>query len=87
LARRARLLWLPQETLLFDGARLERRLFVDMAGDAELLLVESLVFGRLAMGEAAIDARLEDSWRIRRAGRLVFADATRLSSKLCSLAT
>ncbi len=77
LARGARLLWLPQETLLFDGARLERKVFVDMAGEAELLLVESLVFGRLAMGETAIDARFEDSWRIRRAGQLVLADATR----------
>ena len=49
-----------------------------MAGDAELLLVESLVFGRLAMGETSIDARLGDSWRIRRDGKLVFADETRL---------
>ncbi len=55
LAPRARLLWLPQETILFDKARLERKLEVDMAADADLLLVESLVFGRLAMGETAID--------------------------------
>ena len=85
LAHRARLLWLPQETLLFDGARLERKLSVDMADDAELLLVESLVFGRLAMGETAIDARLRDSWRIRRAGRLVFADETRLDHAAAAL--
>jgi len=78
LAPRASLSWLPQETLLFDGAGLERRLAVEMAGDATLILVESLVFGRLAKGESRIDARLTDSWRIRRDRRLVFADEMRL---------
>ena len=66
LESRARLAWLPQETLLFEGAWLERRLEVDIAAEARLLLVESIVFGRLAMGERRIDARLRDSWRIRR---------------------
>jgi urease accessory protein len=56
-----------------------------MAIEAELLLVESLVFGRLAMGEASIDAGLRDSWRLRRGGRLVFADETRLEHAGASL--
>ena len=63
---------------MFEGAALDRRLDIDMAGDARLILVESLVFGRLAMGESRIDARLRESWRLRRDGRLVFADETRL---------
>lgn len=75
---RARLIWLPQETLLFEGAALERKLAIEMAGDAELLMIESLVFGRLAMGETSIEARLSDSWRLRRDGKLIFADETRL---------
>jgi urease accessory protein len=74
----ARLFWLPQETLMFDGARLERRLEVETSGGAEFLIAETLVFGRLAMGESRIDATLRDSWRVRRDGRLVFADETRL---------
>ncbi|HXE25228.1 MAG TPA: urease accessory protein UreD [Roseiarcus sp.] len=78
LASRARLFWLPQETLMFDGARLERRLEVEAAGEAEFMIAETLVFGRLAMGESRIDASLRDSWRVRRDGRLVFADETRL---------
>jgi urease accessory protein len=78
LEPRARLFWLPQETLMFEGARLERRLDVDMASEAVLLMAESLVFGRLAMGESRIDASLRDSRRIRRDGELVFADETRL---------
>jgi urease accessory protein len=78
LAARARLLWLPQETLMFDGARLERLLEVEMSGDAALMVAETMVFGRLAMGESRIDATLRDSWRVRRDGRLLFADEMRL---------
>ena len=58
LAPGARLFWLPQETLIFDGARLERRLEVETSGEAEFLVAETLVFGRLAMGERRIDASL-----------------------------
>ena len=78
MRRGARLFWLPQETLIFDGARLERRLEVEASGEAEFVIAETLVFGRLAMGESRIDASLRDSWRVRRDGRLVFADETRL---------
>jgi urease accessory protein len=74
----ARLFWLPQETLVFEGARLERRLEVETSGDAEFLIAETLVFGRLATGETKIDASVRDSWRVRRDGQLVFADETRL---------
>ena len=74
----ARLFWLPQETLLFDGARLERRLEVEASGVAEFLIAETLVFGRLAMGETRIDASVRDLWRVRRDGQLVFADETRI---------
>src|ERR1700722_1550407 len=78
LAPRARLFWLPQETLMFEGARLERRLELETSSEAEFVIAETLVFGRLAMGESQIDATLRDSWRVRRDGRLVFADETRL---------
>jgi urease accessory protein len=78
LAPRARLYWLPQETLMFEGASLERRLEVEMSAEASLVIAETVVFGRLAMGESRIDASLRDSWRVRRDGRLVFADETRL---------
>src|ERR1700729_1676311 len=71
LAPRAQLFWLPQEPLQFDGARLERRLEVELSGEAEFVIAETLVFGRLAMGESQIDATLRDSWRVRRDGRLV----------------
>jgi urease accessory protein len=79
LAPRARLFWLPQETLMFEGAVLERRLEAHIADEAVLIVAESIVLGRLAMGESRIDASLKDSWRFRRNGKLMFADETRLT--------
>ena len=76
LAAGADLLWAPQETLLFDGARLRRRLNVEMAATATLTLVESAVFGRLAYGEHDADSHVCDSWRIWRGGALLIAEET-----------
>ena len=78
----ARLDWLPQETILFDGGRLERRLEVDMAADARLLALETLVLGRVAMGETVASGLLSDQWRIRREGVLVHAEALRVEGDL-----
>ena len=82
IASGAHLDWLPQETILFDRARLDRRFAIDMADDAHLVAAEILVFGRLAKGETAIHGFLRDSWRVRRGGRLVFADASRLEGAI-----
>ena len=78
----ARLDWLPQDTILFDGGRIERRMEADLAGDAELLVSEATVFGRAAMGEIVQDGSFRDRWRIRRDGRLVFADELRLDGDI-----
>ncbi len=74
----ARLAWLPQETILFDGAAVTRRIEVDLAGDAELLLVEPLVFGRSAMGETVRECHFRNSWRVRVGGKLIHAEEFRL---------
>jgi urease accessory protein len=76
------LLWLPQETILFDRARLSRNIDVELADDATLVLAEALVFGRAAMGEAVERGRLFDRWRVRRNGRLVFAETVRLGEAI-----
>jgi len=76
LAEGATLEWLPQETILFDGARLERRMQVHLAPGARLLAAEMLVFGRVARGERLRQGALFDSWRLWRDGRLHWADAT-----------
>ncbi|HYD98575.1 MAG TPA: urease accessory protein UreD, partial [Alphaproteobacteria bacterium] len=57
--------WLMQETILFDGARLRRRTAADIAPGGRLLAVESVVFGRAAMGEDFRRGLLHDSWRVR----------------------
>jgi urease accessory protein len=78
----AALSWLPQETILFDRARLGRRIEVDLAEDASVLMAEAIVFGRAAMGEAVEQGAITDRWRVRRAGRLVFAETLRLDGAI-----
>ncbi len=85
LAAGAQLDWLPQETILFDRAGLERSLCVEMAEDARFLGLEMLVLGRKAMREDIIHAHVADNWRIRRGGRLVHAEAFRLREEAGAL--
>ena len=74
----AHLAWLPQETILFDQARVSRKIDIDLAQTASLLLCEIVVFGRAAMGEKMLTGSFVDRWRLRRGGRLVFAETVRL---------
>jgi urease accessory protein len=78
----AHLAWLPQETILFDRARISRRIDIDLADDASLLLCEIVVFGRAAMGERMLHGEFIDRWRLRRGGRLVFAETIRLDGDI-----
>ena len=78
----AHLAWLPQETILFDRARISRRIDIDLAADASLLLCEIVVFGRAAMGERMLHGEFIDRWRLRRAGKLVFAETIRLDGDI-----
>ncbi|MEJ2626422.1 MAG: urease accessory protein UreD [Pseudolabrys sp.] len=77
-----RLCWLPQETILFDRARLKRRIDADLADGASLIMVESVVFGRAAMGEAMREGAWSDRWRLRMGGKLVFAENVRLDGAI-----
>ena len=78
----ARLAWLPQETILFARARLKRCIDVDLAEGASLVMAEAILFGRAAMGEAMRDGFWADTWRVRRGGRLVFAENVRLDGDI-----
>ena len=74
----ARLTWLPQETILYDGAALDRRLSIDAAPGARVIACETLVFGRRAMGETVRRLHLRDRIDLRVGGQLQFADRLRL---------
>ncbi|MBN9442476.1 urease accessory protein UreD, partial [Bosea sp. (in: a-proteobacteria)] len=56
----------------------------DLAGDSELVAVEAVLFGRQAMGETLQSGHLHDRWRIRRDGRLIFADDLRVEGQIAA---
>ena len=76
--------WLPQETILFEGARLRRDTLIDVAPGARVLAGEFLVFGRRASGESLSRGLIHDGWRLRRGGRLVWADALHAEGDLAA---
>lgn len=80
----ARLDWLPQETILFDRANLNRRLDVEVHPDATALIVEPVIFGRLAMGETVSQASFVDRITVMSAGAVQFQDATRLTGDIAA---
>jgi urease accessory protein len=77
--------WLPQETILFNGARLRRQTAVRVAEGGRFLGCEMVVFGRRAHGESFAAGFLHDAWRVHRADRLVWADALRLEDDVARI--
>lgn len=82
LCGKASLHWLPQETILFDGAGFSRHLKVEMDDAASFLASEMMVFGRTAMHETVRQGNISDQWRISRDGRLIHAEALRLDGHI-----
>ncbi len=70
--------YLPQETILFDGARLRRHTAVAVARGAGFLGGGILVFGRRARGEGFNHGLLHEDWQVSRDGALVWGDALHL---------
>ncbi len=80
----AALAWLPQETILFDGARLARTIRIDLEEDARLIVCEAIIFGRAGMRETIRQGRLLDRWRIYRNGRIMHAEAARFEADIAA---
>ena len=80
----AHLAWLPQETILFDGACAQRTIDINLDATASLVLCEIVVFGRAAMGEMLKQGSFVDRWRVRRGGKLVFAETVRLDGDIAA---
>ena len=81
-ASHAQLMWMPQESILFDRARVTRFVDAEAATGASLTICEAVVFGRAAMGEQIAAGMIKDRWRVRRDGKLVFADALTLDGPI-----
>ena len=81
----AALHWVPQEIILFDKSRLARTIEIDLDASSECLVLESIVFGRHAMGEILANCYFTDRWRICRDGHLVHAEALRLDDDVSGL--
>jgi urease accessory protein len=77
----ARLAWLPQETIVFNRARLHRTTEIELFSGAELLALEWLVLGRAAHGEIVVGGNITDSWRVKKDGRLIWADSFRITDE------
>jgi urease accessory protein len=78
----ARLAWLPQETIVFNGARIHRTTEIEVSSGAELLALEWLVLGRAAHGEVVVDGSVLEAWRVKKEGRLIWADSLRISDDI-----
>ena len=74
--------WLPQETILFDRAKLARETVIELAPDAGCLMVEAVILGRIAMGERLRDLMFLDMRRIERAGKPIFVEPFLLNSDI-----
>jgi len=78
----ARLAWFPQETILFNWAWLQRETEVEISSGGELLALEWLVFGRGAHGEQIVGGNLSDRWRVKKDGRLIWADTFQVGEEV-----
>jgi len=74
----AALEFLPPETILFDGARLQRETVIDLTPGSAFLGGDIVVFGRRARGERFANGFLREVWELRRNGYLVWGDALHL---------
>ena len=77
--------WLPQETILFDDCAMDRQLDIEMSASSWFVGVETLVFGRAAMGERVRKGQIRDAIRLRREERLIWHDTVRMNGEIDAL--
>jgi urease accessory protein len=69
------LMWLPHETIFYEGCALSRRIDVELADESTFLALEAMVFGRHESGEVVRRISVQDHWTIRKNGKLIHAEA------------
>ena len=89
MKNRSKLDWIPQETILFDESAIKRTIKVDMLEHSHLLMVESIILGRQAMGECVSNNLFLDQWKILRNNKPIYLESLKLSNanELSGLAT
>lgn len=70
--------WLPQETIVFDGALAQTQTEVDLAADAGLIGWDIVCLGRTGAGERFGRGSYRSSIRIRREGKLLWLERGRI---------
>lgn len=76
IAEGAHLFWLPQESILFRGARVQREIDVYLAGgDSRLTMLEAVLLGRRSAKERFDEGMFKDHWRVFVNGDLAHAEA------------
>ena len=80
----SKLAWLPQETIFFNCGRLSRNTDIELSSGAELLALEWLVLGRAAHREEIFGGYIADNWRVKKDGRLIWADSFRATEEVFS---
>ncbi|SLN29862.1 Urease accessory protein UreD [Aquimixticola soesokkakensis] len=74
--------WLPQETILFEGASLARETRCEMADDAQFCCVETVVLGRAAMGERLNNVHFSDRRVVKRGARLDWIEPVQITPQV-----
>ena len=77
----AALEWLPQETIVYEGARVASELSVDLREGARFLGWEILSLGRPAAGEGFASGEAGLDWRIRLGGQPLYLERLLLDSR------
>ncbi len=74
--------WMPLETIFFNEGKLRRRINVDLDKSSHFLGIETIIFGRKAMGEIINKGELNDAWQIYKDGKLIYSDFNKINGNI-----
>jgi urease accessory protein len=74
--------WLPQETIIYEGAHLKSTININLADSARFIAWEILSLGRPASGEGFDYGAVDLNWQIRCEQRPLFLERLRLDAQV-----
>jgi urease accessory protein len=80
LAEGSLLEWLPQDSIVFNGARFRSHTSIEAAADARFAVWDIVTLGRAAGDQPFLSGDVRQSLTIRRGGRLCFNERIRLDA-------